>query len=116
MLHLKLVTWKFLLSVYSPSNTLKAADLKDEMEKMMLAQKAFLGDVDVTKKYAILLYMSTMQDDANGFGALEHHTSTTVVFPEMMPAQALAKSMKDVVSHEFFHILTPLSVHSEESS
>ncbi|PHS07036.1 MAG: peptidase M61 [Kordia sp.] len=110
----KIGNMEILLSVYSPSNTLKATDLKDEMEKMMLAQKAFLGDVDVTKKYCILLYMSSMQNDANGFGALEHHSSTTVVFPEMMPKQALAKSMKDVVSHEFFHILTPLSVHSEE--
>jgi len=110
----KIGSMEILLSVYSPSNTLKASDLKDEMEKMMLAQKAFLGDVNVTKKYCILLYMSSMQNDAKGFGALEHHTSTTVVFPEMMPAQALAESMKDVVSHEFFHILTPLSVHSEE--
>ena len=110
----KVGNMEILLSVYSPSNTLKASDLKDKMEAMMNAQKTFLGDVDATKKYAILLYMSTMQDDANGFGALEHHTSTTVVFPEMMPAQALAESMKDVVAHEFFHILTPLSVHSEE--
>ncbi len=110
----KVGNMEILLSVYSPSNTLKASDLKDQMEKMMNAQKTFLGDVNATKKYAILLYMSTMKDDANGFGALEHHTSTTVVFPEMMPAQALAESMKDVVAHEFFHILTPLSVHSEE--
>lgn len=110
----KIGNMEILLSVYSPSNTLKATDLKVEMEKMMLAQKAFLGNVNVTKKYCILLYMSSMQNDANGFGALEHHTSTTVVFPEAMPAQALAESMKDVVSHEFFHILTPLSVHSEE--
>ena len=110
----KVGNMEILLSVYSPSNTLKASDLKEKMETMMNAQKTFLGEVDATKKYAILLYMSTMQDDANGFGALEHHTSTTVVFPEMMPAQALAESMKDVVAHEFFHILTPLSVHSEE--
>lgn len=110
----KIGNMEILLSVYSPSNTLKATDLKVEIEKMMLAQKAFLGNVNVTKKYCILLYMSSMQNDANGFGALEHHTSTTVVFPEAMPAQALAESMKDVVSHEFFHILTPLSVHSEE--
>jgi len=110
----KIGSMEILLSVYSPNNTLKAADLKDQMEKMMLAQKAFLGDVDVTKKYSILLYLSTGQNDANGFGALEHHTSTTVVFPEMMPKPELAKYMKDVVSHEFFHILTPLSVHSEE--
>ncbi len=31
-----------------------------------------------------------------------------------MPAADLATSMIDVVSHEFFHIVTPLSVHSED--
>ena len=106
---------EILLSVYSPSKTLKASDLKPNLEKMMKAQKAFMGTINANKKYCILLYMSKMGDnDANGFGALEHHNSTTVVFPEAMPLQALHQSMKDVVSHEFFHIITPLSIHSEE--
>ena len=102
------------ISVYSPSNSLKATDLKEEMQKMMEAQKTFLGDINSTSKYSILLYMSKGQGDAGGFGALEHHTSTTVVFPEMMPAQMLSQSMIDVVSHEFFHTVTPLTVHSNE--
>jgi predicted metalloprotease with PDZ domain len=54
------------------------------------------------------------KNDAKGFGALEHHTSTTVVFPEAMDVEALGEQLKDVVSHEFFHTLTPLSVHSKE--
>lgn len=52
--------------------------------------------------------------NAKGFGALEHHTSTVVVLPETMPLENLNKTMTDVVSHEFFHILTPLNVHSRE--
>jgi predicted metalloprotease with PDZ domain len=32
----------------------------------------------------------------------------------MMPLDELQKSMIDVVSHEFFHILTPLTIHSNE--
>src|SRR5690606_32296089 len=65
---------------------------------------------------AILLYLSDMQSgkDAQGFGALEHNTSTTVVFPEMIPRDQLIQSMIDVVSHEFFHIVTPLTIHSRE--
>ncbi len=103
------------LSVYSPNGTYTAASLKDRMEKMMGAQKAFLGDVDGTKEYNILLYLSQMgETDANGFGALEHHTSTVVVLPEVMEKEALEQAMVDVVSHEFFHIVTPLNVHSEE--
>jgi predicted metalloprotease with PDZ domain len=47
-------------------------------------------------------------------GALEHQTSTVVVLPEVMDKQSLAGSIVDVVAHEFFHIVTPLSVHSED--
>ncbi|WP_297794719.1 peptidase M61 [uncultured Eudoraea sp.] len=103
------------LSIYSPNSLYDAADLKPSMESMMRAQKAFLGDIDGTKEYNILLYLSTLdENDASGFGALEHHTSTVVVMPEQMPKSVLEKAMIDVVSHEFFHIVTPLNVHSKE--
>jgi predicted metalloprotease with PDZ domain len=46
--------------------------------------------------------------------SLEHPTATTVVLPELMPKEELVKSMMDVVSHEFFHIVTPFSIHSKE--
>lgn len=103
------------LSIYSPNNVYSAADLKPSMESMMRAQKAFLGEIDGTKEYNILLYLSTLdENDASGFGALEHHTSTVVVMPEQMPKSVLEEAMIDVVSHEFFHIVTPLNVHSKE--
>jgi predicted metalloprotease with PDZ domain len=104
-----------ILSVYSPMKTVDAQKLKPDMEKMMQAQKKFLGTINDNKRYAILLYMSDMsKNNAKGFGALEHHKSTMVVMPESMPYEELAKTMIDVVSHEFFHIVSPLSIHSKE--
>nr|WP_294937745.1 peptidase M61 [uncultured Flavobacterium sp.] len=104
-----------LISVYSPNGTFKAADITPAMETMMRAQKKFLGPINSTKKYSVLLYLSDMKKkDAKGFGALEHTTSTTVVMPEAMPKEVLLEQLKDVVSHEFFHIVTPLTVHSNE--
>ncbi len=106
---------KIVLSVYSPNGTHTAASLKDTMFKMMEAQKAYLGDVNSTPRYDIYLYLSDGADTSpKGFGALEHHTSTVVVLPEASSADGLASSMIDVVAHEFFHIVTPLSVHSED--
>ncbi len=103
------------LSVHSPNGVYTAASLKDRIEKMMGAQKAFLGNINGTEQYSILLYLSEMgESDANGFGALEHHTSTVVVLPEVMEKERLEQTMVDVVSHEFFHIVTPLNVHSKE--
>ncbi|WP_452599163.1 M61 family metallopeptidase [Pontimicrobium sp. MEBiC01747] len=106
---------KIVLSVYSPNKVHSAEKIKAVMEKMMKAQKTYLGDINSTARYDIYLYLAGQNEGApKGFGALEHHTSTVVVLPEAMPDAALAESMIDVVSHEFFHIVTPLSVHSED--
>ncbi|MDR6300326.1 M61 family metallopeptidase [Mesonia maritima] len=106
---------KVKLSVYSPNNVYDVNDIRPKLEEMLNAQKQFLGEINNTNVYAILLYLSDVQNpDARGFGALEHHTSTTVVLPESMQLAQLNETMKDVVSHEFFHIITPLSVHSKE--
>ncbi|WP_294818994.1 PDZ domain-containing protein [uncultured Flavobacterium sp.] len=104
-----------LISVYCPTGAVKAKDITPNMEKMMRAQKKFLGPINSTKKYSVLLYLTNgTPTDAKGTGALEHTTSTTVVMPEAMPLDQLEELLKDVVSHEFFHIVTPLSVHSKE--
>jgi predicted metalloprotease with PDZ domain len=106
---------KINFSVYSPSGTHTAKALLPDLEACMRAQKKFLGPINNNKIYTVLLYLSDMRaNDAKGFGALEHHTSTTVVFPEGMPTDVLGKQIIDVVSHEFFHIVTPLSIHSKE--
>lgn len=106
---------EILISVYSPNGTYTAESITPEMKKMMTAQKKFLGSFNNTKKYSIILYLSDLQkSDAQGFGALEHNTSTVVILPEMMPKEELLQAMIDVVSHEFFHIVTPLNIHSEE--
>jgi predicted metalloprotease with PDZ domain len=102
-------------SVYSPTGAHTAKSLLPYLEKTMRAQKAFMGSINSNKRYTVLLYLSDYnKNDAKGFGALEHHTSTTVCFPEAMPTEALGEQIKDVVSHEFFHIVTPLSIHSKE--
>ncbi|MBC7607825.1 MAG: peptidase M61 [Burkholderiales bacterium] len=107
---------EILIAVYSPNGLHTAESITPNMKTMMTAQKNFLGKFNSTKKYSVLIYLSDVnkENDAHGFGALEHPTSTTVVMPEAMPAEELAAQLKDVVSHEFFHIVTPLSIHSKE--
>lgn len=105
-----------LIAVYSPNGVHTAESITSEMKKVMTAQKNFLGKFNATKKYSVLIYLSNAEkeNDAKGFGALEHPTATTVVMPEMMSQKDLAEQLKDVVSHEFFHIVTPLTIHSKE--
>ena len=106
---------EIVFSVYSPNGIHSAKELLPDLEKTMRAQKAFLGSINNNKRYTVLLYLSDSEkNDAKGYGALEHHTSTTVVFPEAMDVEALGEQLKDVVSHEFFHTVTPLAIHSKE--
>ena len=106
---------EILIAVYSPNGKVTAESISPEMKTMMTAQKQFLGQINTTKKYSVLLYLTdTQKKDATGYGALEHPTATTVVMPEMMGIEQLAKQLKDIVSHEFFHIVTPLTIHSQE--
>lgn len=106
---------KIVLSVYSPNKIHSASSIKNTVYEMMEAQKAYLGEMNSTPRYDIYLYLSDgAQTSPRGFGALEHQTSTIVVLPEQMQPAQLSESMIDVVSHEFFHIVTPLSVHSED--
>ena len=106
---------KIVLSVYSPNGVHSAEHLKETVFRMMEGQKAYLGEINSTERYDIYLYLADQTDTApTGFGALEHHTSTVVVMPEFMSEEGLDESMIDVVSHEFFHILSPLTLHSED--
>lgn len=106
---------KIVLSVYSPNGVHSAEHLKETVFRMMEGQKAYLGEINSTERYDIYLYLADQTDTApKGFGALEHHTSTVVVMPEFTSEEGLDESMIDVVSHEFFHILSPLTLHSED--
>lgn len=106
---------KIVLSLYSPTKKHSAIDLKETIFTMMEAQKNYLGDINTTPRYDIYLYLSRGgENDPKGYGALEHHTSTVAVFEENTSLDELKSSIIDVVSHEFFHIVTPLSVHSED--
>ena len=104
------------MAVYSPNNKHSAKDMEADLKKMVQAQSNFLKGFKTTNEYNILLYLFDPKVfNWNSFGALEHLSSTTVVYPESYSKKQLADGMiNGTVSHEFFHIVTPLSVHSEE--
>lgn len=104
------------LAVYSPNGIHKATDMEEDLKTMVEAQTNFLEGFETTDEYNILLYLfDTKVYPWSSFGALEHLSSTTVVYPENYTKQQLAEGMiNGTVSHEFFHIVSPLSVHSEE--
>lgn len=102
-------------SVYSPNRIHDAVDLLPTVKKTMQAQRQFIGNIQTTNRYHVILYLSeNTQNDAFGYGALEHNNSTFIVLPEALSKEKLEIALVDIISHEFFHIITPLNIHSEQ--
>ncbi len=101
-----------LLSVYSPDKKMGAADLKPAINNILLAAQDYLGELPV-KKYAFLYYMTKTNGRSLGTGALEHSYSSMYFL--FQPKNESGYAFIGATSaHEFFHIITPLSIHSEE--
>ena len=104
---------KIMVSVYSPNNVLSATDVMDNIDELMEAQAEYLGGKLPVDRYAYLIYLFDYRTISGSFGALEHSYSSLYTLPEMDPKR-ISQTVKDVAAHEFFHIVTPLNIHSEE--
>ncbi|MGB0891186.1 MAG: lipoprotein, partial [Flavobacteriaceae bacterium] len=79
------------LAVYSPNGVHSAKDMEADLKKMVQAQSNFLKGFKTTKEYNILLYLfDSKVFNWQSFGALEHLSSTTVVYPESYTKKQLA--------------------------
>lgn len=103
---------KVQMAVYSPGGSLDAGSVKENLDDIMHGAANYLGGDLPVDKYVILINLLEGMGNSGGFGALEHSYSTVVVMPEM-GAAFLSKQIRDIVAHEFFHIVTPLNIHSE---
>ena len=107
---------KILISVYSPGKGITAKDTKEYLQPLMEAMRKFLGGKLPADKYTFLYYYSNLKNGSGSFGALEHNNSSLYFFPDV-PAQAktfLLAQLQSTNAHEFYHIVTPLNLHSEE--
>ncbi|NDK56708.1 M61 family metallopeptidase [Pontibacter fetidus] len=102
-----------LVSVYSPSGNIKSQPIADNLKEILEAQRSYLGGKLPVDKYAFLIYVPQKVGKSGSFGALEHSNSSVYYLPEMPEAQ-FSSTMRDVAAHEFFHIVTPLTIHSEQ--
>ena len=102
-----------LISTYSPNGEVTSDFIASQIEPILQAQKAYLGGDLPVNKYAFIIYLNDGASFSGKFGALEHSYSSLYYLPEMAPEQ-IAQTVRDVAAHEFFHIVTPLNIHSEQ--
>ncbi|MBI3520261.1 MAG: peptidase M61 [Bacteroidetes bacterium] len=104
---------QILISVYSPNHVLTSEFIARNLKELLFAQAEYLGGELPIDKYAFLFYFTDKASLSGASGALEHSYSSFYFLPEADTA-AIAQEVRDVSAHEFFHIVTPLSIHSKE--
>ncbi len=104
---------EILISLYSPNKKATSANLAKELKRTIEAQKEYLGGKLPVDKYAFIVNLSD-NPQLKSFGALEHSYSSFYNLPESFSPEQLVQSVRETGSHEFFHIVTPLNIHSEE--
>lgn len=125
---------KVTIGVFTENGRELSRDIYKQVETSMKAIEAFLqGDLPVDN-YAFIFYIKDHTEfeslfngseikistifkalrklAGKGFGALEHGNSSVYYLPDFGGTTVL-DGMADVCIHEFFHILTPLGLHSE---
>ncbi len=101
-----------LVSVYSASKAVTADAIAESIYTLLEAQSNYLGGKLPIDKYAFIIYVPS-SFTSFGFGALEHNNSSFYFLPPM-GSDYLSGMVTDIAAHEFFHIITPLTIHSEE--
>jgi predicted metalloprotease with PDZ domain len=102
-----------LVSVYSPNKKLTSQFLASKLEPLLQAQTKYLGGKLPVEKYAFIIYLTPRRGRSGAIGALEHSFSSLYFLTESSPEQ-LSAFFLNAAGHEFFHIITPLSIHSNE--
>ncbi len=92
---------------YSKTDKIKAEQLLSAMQDMLNAAGEFMRELPV-KRYTFLWHF----EDKN-VGAWEHSYSSEYVLAEQEYTPEAGQGYKDISAHEFFHVITPLNIHSE---
>ena len=101
-----------LISVYSKRKNITSKLLAKDVKAILELQKDYLGTLPVDK-YAFIIYLFTPENKTISTGALEHSYSSFYYNVDAAAEEFIGPFIGDV-AHEFFHIVTPLNIHSEE--
>lgn len=100
-----------IVGTYSPNKMINSKEIAAGIEEVLMAQSEFLGGRLPVDKYAFIFYFT--DQPVYRYGALEHSYSSVYYMPEMT-IEEMEQQLRDFSAHEFFHIVTPLTIHSKE--
>jgi len=88
-----------------------ADQVRDAMRDMLTAAGKFLGKLPVD--HYTFLYDFGAYGRGSITGAWEHSYGSEYVLPDAPYTDNYGTQIRDIAAHEFFHVVTPLNIHSE---
>ncbi len=101
------------IAIYSPRKQVSAKFIAANLNKLLQGSKDYLGGRLPVDKYAFIYYFNGEQKPLGITGAWEHSYSSFYALAEA-PEKDIIENVVDISSHEFFHIVTPLTISSRE--
>lgn len=92
---------------YSKTGKINSDQLLLLLEEIISATSQFTEGLPVDQ-YTFLFHFENFSA-----GAWEHNYSSFYVYKEAELSNTFARELKSVAAHEFYHIITPLNIHSE---
>ncbi|HEU4882851.1 MAG TPA: hypothetical protein VFT45_11410 [Longimicrobium sp.] len=99
------------IAAYSPTQGVTADELRESMRGTLEAAGQFLGRLPVDRYVFLFRYAPPREGQA--MGAWEHSYSSEYVLPDAPFSPEVGEGAVDISAHEFFHVVTPLNIHSE---
>lgn len=95
------------IHAYSKNDLIQASQILNDIQQVLDDASAFLNGLPVDRYSFIYLF-----DDFNS-GALEHSYSSVYVLSDKPYTANYGQGLRNIAAHEFFHVVTPLNIHSE---
>lgn len=97
------------IAVYSPTRQMTATQLAGAMSSMLTAAGRFIGRLPVNR----YVFLYRFAPPRPLMGAWEHGSSSEYVLQDVPFTARVGAGITSIAAHEFFHVVTPLNVHSE---
>ena len=104
---LKVGNAKIKVFTYSKTGLIKSSELLSSLKDIIQAESKFTNGLPVDH-YTFLFHMGN-----HNAGAWEHSYSSEYVLLEEPLTEFSISNLRSMIAHEFFHIVTPLNIHSE---
>lgn len=103
------------VACFSSSGEKIANELAEYIAPLVKNQTEYLGGKLATDKYTFIIYHNQNLENFQYFAdGLEHNQSTLILMYAPLDLNILKKNIYNLASHEFFHTLMPLGLHSYE--